>query len=245
MKTSAFLLFTLVLLLAAGLRANAQAGGIGIGTSQPEGALHVKAGGKDVVIAHETGNLGIHTTDPQAKVDVAGSVQIIDGLQAEGRILTSDKDGNARWTNPIGSAGKLETVLELGPQDISPGDSVDVGTSHFTVLADGYHVYEIRWYATYASQPSRQIYTATLLQLIHRSPATETDIVADQFEMYRDITTAADDAVTFWTSLSAQAKAGDELFLIVCPGIAHGNLLLKNDDNLTTSKIIIKRLNMR
>jgi hypothetical protein len=247
MKTYSFILFTLCLILAPALRANAQAGeGIGINTNQPEGIFHVKTdNGQDVVVKDGTGNLGIHTTTPQAKVDVIGSVQIIDGLQAGGRILTSDDEGNARWANPLGSAGKLEAVLELGVQDIAAGDFVDVPTSHFTVEADGYHVYEIRWYATYASAPSRQIQTATHFQLILHSAATGTDAMADEFEMYHDITTNAGDAVTYWMSLSTQAKAGDELRLMVRPSIAHATLQLRQAGKLSTAKVIVKRLNMR
>jgi hypothetical protein len=250
MKASKVKICTLSLLwAAAGLTATAQ---VGVNTTQPEGAFHVKAGSnndKDVVVKDGTGNVGIHTTTPQAKLEVVGSkpgiVQIIDGLQAEGNILTSDADGNARWATPLGSAGKLEAVLELGAQDIAAGNSVDVPTSHFSVKADGYHVYEIRWYATYASAPGRQVYTATHLQLILRSAATGVETVADEFEMYHDITTTAGDAVTFWMSLSTQAKAGDELSLIVRPSAAHATLQLRKTSKLTTSKVIVKRLNVQ
>jgi hypothetical protein len=246
MKTYNFASCTLCLLLAAGAPAHAQVEGIGINTRQPEGIFHVKTdNGQDVLVKESTGNVGIHTTTPQAKVEVIGSVQIIDGLQAEGRILTSDDEGNARWTAPLGSAGKLEAVLELGAQDIAAGDSADVPTSHFTVEADGYHVYEIRWYAAYASLPSRQIQTATHFQLILRPAAAGTEAVADQFEMYHDITTSSADAVTYWLSLSTQAKAGDELSLIIRPSIAHAALQLRKADKLTTAKVIVKRLNLR
>lgn len=248
MKTyTQIVLWALSLLLAAIAPAAAQ-DGVGVNTLQPEGAFHVKTdNGKDVVVSHATGNLGVHTTTPQAKVDVVGSVQIVDGLQAEGRILTSDDEGNARWANPIGAAGKLEAVLELGVQTIAANSSVytDIPTSHYTVQADGYHVYEIRWYATYASTPSRQTYTATHFQLILHSAATGTEAVADEFEMYRDVTTNTNDAVTFWLSLSTQAKAGDELSLTIRPSIAHANLQLRKADKLTTSKVIVKRLNMK
>jgi hypothetical protein len=257
MKASYFVLFTLVLAPAA--TAVAQEG-VGINTHTPEGALHVKAGGKDVVVKHSTGHVGIHTTNPQAKLEIISPAQgtpalrIIDGRQGEGHILVSDPYGNAQWASPLGgAAGKLEKVLELGPQDIAVTDSVDMPTSHFTVQADGYHVYEIRWYATYASEPPRQIYTATHLQLIRRPADTGIDEVADEFEMYRDITRADDnsngvyddDAVTFWLSLSTQAKAGDELSLTIRPSIAHGDLLLRQDTKLTTAKVIVKRLNIR
>jgi hypothetical protein len=254
MKTYSPVLLTLLLtLLAPGVGTHAQnIQGVGINTQQLEGAFHVKTdNGQDVVVKDGTGHLGIRTTTPQAKVDVVGSVQIIDGLQAEGRILMSDEDGNARWASPLGSAGKLEAVLELGDQDIAEGASVDIPTSHFTVEADGYHVYEIRWYATYAAAPSRQIYTATHIQLILRSVATGTNAIADEFEMYHDITATTGDAVTFWLNLSTQAKAGDELSLMVRPTTStnlNAALQLRKNgltDKTIIPKVIIKRLNMR
>jgi hypothetical protein len=207
-----------------------------------------------VVIKQGTGNVGIHTTTPQAKLEIvspapgAPALQIIDGLEAEGLILTSDAAGNARWATPIGAAGKLETVLELGVQNIGTNVYTDIPTSHFSVQAGGYHVYEIRWHVTYASTPSRQVYTATRFRLIRRPAATGIDEVADELEMYRDIAATAGNAVTFWLSLSTQANAGDELSLSVLyvphPSISLGNLQLRKAGKLTTSKVIIKRLNV-
>jgi hypothetical protein len=254
MKASCFVLFTLCLVSAPGFRAAAQTG-VGVNTENPQGIFHVKAGGKDVVVKDGTGNVGIHTATPQAKVEIAtpapgnAALRIVDGQQADGLILTSDSAGNARWSNPVGTAGKLEAVLELGPQNISPNTYADVATSHFTVQADGYHVYEIRWYATYAQIPSRAVYIATLFQLIIRPAGSTRDSIADEFKMYRDITATAGDAVTFWMTLSAQAKTGDELSLTIRPerhpSISLGNLRLRKAGKLTTSKVIIKRLNVR
>jgi len=44
-----------------------------------------------------TGNIGIGTTNPTSKLEIQGSVKIVDGTQATGKILTSDASGFASW----------------------------------------------------------------------------------------------------------------------------------------------------
>jgi hypothetical protein len=59
----------------------------------------------------QTGNVGIGTTAPGAKLDVRGSsgstLKIVDGNQGAGKILTSDADGVASWSNPAGTGDFL------------------------------------------------------------------------------------------------------------------------------------------
>jgi hypothetical protein len=50
-------------------------------------------------IHYTTGNVGIGTSTPDAKLHVAGSVKIVDGNQALGKVLTSDANGVASWQN--------------------------------------------------------------------------------------------------------------------------------------------------
>ncbi len=54
-------------------------------------------------------NVGIGTTSPTAKLHVAGTLRIVDGSQAVGRVLTSGGDGTAIWSNPV-SAFACKTV---------------------------------------------------------------------------------------------------------------------------------------
>ena len=47
-----------------------------------------------------TGNIGIGTITPAAKLDVSGQVKITGGSPATGKVLTSDNAGLASWTTP-------------------------------------------------------------------------------------------------------------------------------------------------
>ncbi len=77
------------------------------------------------------GNVGVGNTNPQAKLDVAGNVKIVDGTQGAGKVLTSDAAGNATWQN---------------------GQTSEYGAAAFTITpTDGYYqtpVYDLRNSAT-------------------------------------------------------------------------------------------------
>jgi len=56
--------------------------------------------------ASVSGNVGIGTSSPEAKLHVVGDVKIVDGTQAAGKVLTSDANGLASWHSP--SPGTFE-----------------------------------------------------------------------------------------------------------------------------------------
>ena len=60
--------------------------------------------GQDLVIpvVIPNGNVGIGTSNPQAKLEVAGNVKIVDGTQGAGKVLTSDANGLASWAAAAG-----------------------------------------------------------------------------------------------------------------------------------------------
>ncbi|HRG52886.1 MAG TPA: hypothetical protein PLL00_08630 [Bacteroidia bacterium] len=48
-------------------------------------------------ISYTTGNVGVGTATPDAKLHIAGAVKVVDGTQAAGKVLTSDANGLASW----------------------------------------------------------------------------------------------------------------------------------------------------
>jgi hypothetical protein len=59
--------------------------------------IGIQNDGDDHIALMPTGNVGIGTQSPQAKLEVIGRVRIIDGTQAEGRVLTTNSEGYASW----------------------------------------------------------------------------------------------------------------------------------------------------
>ena len=58
-----------------------------------------------------TGNVGIGTTAPGAKLEVAGQVKITGGTPGAGKVLTSDASGLASWQSGGGSGGVVATGM--------------------------------------------------------------------------------------------------------------------------------------
>lgn len=96
---------------------------VGINTIEPQGILHIDAGTKndtsDDIVVSLSGNLGIGTTSPTAKIQIKTNgtssipvqgFKLIDGTQGAGKLLISDADGVAKWGNLIGSAAVLGEV---------------------------------------------------------------------------------------------------------------------------------------
>jgi len=70
------------------------------------------------------GNVGIGTTNPTAKLEVAGTLKIADGSQGADKVLTSDAAGNASWQS-IGSTKGYKYCKQI----------TDAGAGSFTVPA--------------------------------------------------------------------------------------------------------------
>lgn len=73
------------------------------------------------------GNVGIGTTSPAAKLEVAGQIKITGGAPEAGRVLTSDAAGLATWQIPVG--GNSDWIIADNNMYSGVSGSVGIGTT--------------------------------------------------------------------------------------------------------------------
>lgn len=75
-----------------------------LGTSTTRYFLYYNGDGTNTkkMVVSGTGRLGVGTDNPQATTHIVGNLRYEDGTQANGRVLTSDANGNATWQTPSG-----------------------------------------------------------------------------------------------------------------------------------------------
>lgn len=80
----------------------------------------------DRITINTNGNVGIGTTNPGAKLEVAGQVKITGGSPGVNKVLTSDAAGLASWQTPASAGGGDITAVNAGSGLTGGGTSGDV-----------------------------------------------------------------------------------------------------------------------
>ena len=109
----------------------------------------------------ETGNLGIGTTNPSEKLEVVGSIKIVDGNQEAGKVLVSDTNGVASWGNAVYFVRESDTFTSSSISSnalysyslscsngtvISGGADLDSGDSeNYFIVAESYASGDSEW----------------------------------------------------------------------------------------------------
>lgn len=149
---------------------------VGVGTSNPQGALHID-GAKDNLatgtptvvqqandfIVTSTGDVGVGTIAPAAKLDVDGNVKITDGTQGANKVLMSDANGVSSWSNIPGSwlgllrggsvAAAVTTINFTSGKLIGQGGAVNVATDTITVPSTGLYEITIGGFTNHTTTP--------------------------------------------------------------------------------------------
>jgi len=76
------------------------------------------------VIVDSLGRMGIGTTDPQTAIHIMGNMQLEDGTQQNGYVLTSDANGIASWQTPVLNTDEQTLSLNGTQLSISNGNSL-------------------------------------------------------------------------------------------------------------------------
>lgn len=121
---------------------------VGINTPNPQGTFHVD-GAKDnaetgtPTLAQQandftvtsTGNVGVGTTAPSAKLDVVGNIKITDGTEGDGKVLVSGINGIASWQTSTATKSLVLATMGLGANISTGGLAVQTGS--FLTLGPG------------------------------------------------------------------------------------------------------------
>lgn len=79
-----------------------------------------------MIVKAGTGNVGIGTPTPAAKLDIIGTIKITDGTEGANKILTSDPSGLATWLDPsiTSVGGTTDFIPRYTPNGSTLGNSI-------------------------------------------------------------------------------------------------------------------------
>lgn len=78
--------------------------------------------------SNSNNKIGIGTNTPDERLHVVGSFKLVDGNQANGKILTSDANGKSTWINP-NSLKVFGEINKSSNQTITGGGTINFGTN--------------------------------------------------------------------------------------------------------------------
>jgi hypothetical protein len=95
----------------------------------------------DKVTINNNGNVGINTTSPNDKLHVVGNIRMVDGNQALGKVIVSDANGTASWSNApsINILRDADNDTKVQVEESADEDKIrfDLGGIEHYVMTDG------------------------------------------------------------------------------------------------------------
>lgn len=88
-------------------------------------------------------NVGIGTTSPATKLHINGTLRIVEGNQAAGKILTSDANGNATWQVPAATSWTVSGNNQYSNVSGNVGVGITTPDAKLTVKGSGVDLFKI------------------------------------------------------------------------------------------------------
>jgi len=176
--------------------------------------FNVVNNGVSNMVVNGTGNVGIATTTPAAKLEVDGAsnstIKIVDGNQGTGKVLTSDATGQGSWQTPTG--GYRQTFALQGAQTYNILANTVMNFPAVSIPYTGYYLINFKSFFNVTTAGEYSYYINVILNGVTYS-TTETYVYCDT-NFYLNVT----DVYTL------QANAGDALTLSITPTIKPGGV---------------------
>lgn len=222
-------------------------GQVGINTKIPytQSVFHIDALGNnttstaitstqaaDDIVINASGNIGVGTVDPTAKLHIDSSngsikpIRIADGSQGVDKYLFSDIEGKVTWKDkpiPNGIVYYSRTAKPY-PKNVATELPVEVnsaGYSRITIPKAGNYVFTLRWWGSIPDLRSltatTRIMSAAVIQLRKVGSAT----IFDTANVYAPVASGGanfEPRFSFTVSLFAsEINAGDIFYLTIAP----------------------------
>ncbi|MCS4300934.1 hypothetical protein [Chryseobacterium sp. BIGb0232] len=169
------------------------------GKDNPASGAHSAAQANNDLVVTATGNMGIGTISPAAKLDIAngstaGAIKITDGTQGKGKVLTSDEDVVGTWQNTSNTFMGLSInratntpVAANAPMPLT-GILYSFGLNLNTPAANQFQVQETGIYlVTFRVNAGGGGSTATLFTLTNVTDGNVAEVVSGDASNYRII----------------------------------------------------------
>lgn len=125
--------------------ATLQAQQAGVNTKNPQAVLHVDAKKDnspttqeaDDFVVTSAGSVGIGTISPTHKLDIRGKIQIRDGGEQAGSVLTSNASGLARWNYPAVSKVVVNGIFSSNAKVTPDGGATPKYSNIYITLTRG------------------------------------------------------------------------------------------------------------
>lgn len=174
--------------------------------------------------------VGIGTPAPSEKLEVQGSVKIVDGTQGSGKVLTSDATGKATWQV---SSGSLLSTQNIPVQSIPPTATTPLAGFLFSAPSASDYRVEFRNWCTFTGG-------TVGADIAFHVRVLKNGVAVDEFEQYTVLGPTRN--VTFNVILHvANCNVGDNITIDLRPGIAAGatSIDFNSSNGWTTSKVLV------